>query len=330
MIVAHNLPAMNGLNQLTKNTKSKRSSMEKLSSGFQINRAADDAAGLSISEKMRNQIRGLNQSVKNAEDGISLIKTADGAMGSIHSILQRVRELAVKAANDTNASDDRQAIQEEIDNIVLEIDTIVDKTKFNGRDIFSHQNWREHEGTLSNSSRTDIPLSSVYDPSTGSNYNIDVSEYTWHAAKMDEEFVKKVGAANAKDDTLFLQVGANAGEDMKLYRYAISSTSLFMDEMDVSSHAKALDAIARVDAAVKMVSEVRSYYGAMENRLEYTINNLQNYSENLTNAESTIRDTDMATMMTQFSKESILEQAAQAMLSQSSQSTQGVLALIQG
>lgn len=197
MIVAHNLPAMNGLNQLTKNTKSKRSSMEKLSSGFQINWAADDAAGLSISEKMRNQIRGLNQSVKNAEDGISLIKTADGAMGSIHSILERVRELAVKAANDTNASDDRQAIQEEINN-------------------------------------------------------------------------------------------------------------------------------------VKMVSEVRSYYGAMENRLEHTINNLQNYSENLTNAESTICDTDMATMMTQFSKESILEQAAQAMLSQSSQSTQGVLALIQG
>lgn len=146
---------------------------------------------------MRNQIRGLNQSVKNAEDGISLIKTADGAMGSIHSILERVRELAVKAANDTNASDDRQAIQEEINN-------------------------------------------------------------------------------------------------------------------------------------VKMVSEVRSYYGAMENRLEHTINNLQNYSENLTNAESTICDTDMATMMTQFSKESILEQAAQAMLSQSSQSTQGVLALIQG
>ena len=329
MIVAHNLSAMSGLTQLNKNTKAKRNSMEKLSSGYQVNRAADDAAGLSISEKMRNQIRGLNQSVKNAEDGISLIKTADGAMGSIQDILKRVRELAVKAANDTNASDDRQAIQEEIDSITLEIDNIIENAKFNGRDIFSHQNWRENDGSLSSSSRTDIPLVRTYDAS-GASYDIDVSEFTWHAARMDEDFVNKVGASNAKDDTLYLQVGANAGEDMKLYRYAISSSSLFMDSIDVGNHVKSIDAIAKVDAAVKMVSEVRSYYGAAQNRLEHTINNLENYSENLTDAESQIRDTDMATMMAKYSKENILEQAAQAMLSQASQSTQGVLSLIQG
>ena len=140
MVITHNLQAMNGNRQLNINSKSKRVSMEKLSSGYQVNRAADDAAGLSISEKMRNQIRGLDQSVKNAEDGISFIKTADGAMQSVQNILGRVRELAVQAANDVNASDDRAAIQSEIDEITAQIDDIIEKTKFNGKNVFSHQN----------------------------------------------------------------------------------------------------------------------------------------------------------------------------------------------
>ena len=248
MVVQHNLQAANTNRMLGQNVKAVSKSTEKLSSGYQVNRAADDAAGLSISEKMRNQIRGINQAVKNSEDGVSLIQTAEGNMNEIHSILQRMGELATKAANDVNASDDRQAIDDEMTQLRDEINSIAKKAAFNGTKLL-----------------------------TGS----------------------------FKDKQL--QVGAVAGENMSI---TISS-------------------MTAISKAIKDVSTARSKLGAIQNRLNYTINNLENYSENLTAAESQIRDTDMATEMTNYTKNNILQQAAQSMLAQSNQSTQGVLSLLQ-
>ena len=240
MVVQHNLQAANTNRMLGANVKAVSKSTEKLSSGYQVNRAADDAAGLSISEKMRNQIRGINQSVKNAEDGVSLIQTAEGNMSEIHSILQRMGELATKAANDVNASVDRKAIQDEMGELAKEIDSISTKAAFNGTKLLN-------------------------------------------------------GHFSGKQ----LQVGAVKGENMEITIKKMS------------------------------VSMQRAGLGALQNRLEYTIDNLENYSENLTSAESQIRDTDMATEMTNYTKNNILQQAAQSMLAQANQSTQGVLSLLQ-
>jgi flagellin len=274
MVVQHNLQAANTNRMLGTNVKAVTKSTEKLSSGYAVNRAADDAAGLSISEKMRNQIRGLNQAVKNAEDGVSLIQTAEGNMNEIHSILQRMGELATKAANDVNASDDRTSIQNEIDELTEEIDSISKKAAFNGTYLLT--------GSFANKN---------------------------------------------------LQVGANNGERMTISISAMSATKLGVKtasgNLSVSSHDKASSAMSKITAAIKTVSAARSKLGAKQNRLEYTINNLENYSENLTSAESQIRDTDMATEMTNYTKNNILQQAAQSMLAQANQSTQGVLSLLQ-
>jgi flagellin len=270
MVVQHNLQAANTNRMLGSNVKAVTKSTEKLSSGYAVNRAADDAAGLSISEKMRNQIRGLNQAVDNAEDGVSLIQTAEGNMNEIHSILQRMGELATKAANDVNATDDRQAIQDEIDELSAEIDSISAKAAFNGTKLL-----------------------------TGS--------YTG----------KK------------LQVGANSGETMDIDISKMDAATLDVKTLNVKSHDNASSAMTKITAAISTVSAARSKLGAKQNRLEYTINNLENYSENLTSAESQIRDTDMATEMTNYTKNNILQQAAQSMLAQANQSTQGVLSLLQ-
>ena len=270
MVVQHNLQAANTNRMLGGNVKAVQKSTEKLSSGYQVNRAADDAAGLSISEKMRNQIRGINQAVKNSEDGVSLIQTAEGNMNEIHSILQRMGELATKAANDVNASDDRTAIQNEIDQLSEEITSISKKAAFNGTKLL-----------------------------TGS-------------------FTNK-----------YLQVGAVKGEEMKISISSMSASKLQVHNLTVSSHATAGSAMTKITAAIKTVSAARSKLGAIQNRLNYTINNLENYSENLTAAESQIRDTDMATEMTNYTKNNILQQAAQSMLAQANQSTQGVLSLLQ-
>ncbi len=284
MVVQHNLQAANTNRMLGANVKAVSKSTEKLSSGYQVNRAADDAAGLSISEKMRNQIRGINQSVKNAEDGVSLIQTAEGNMSEIHSILQRMGELATKAANDVNASVDRKAIQDEIGELAQEIDSISTKAAFNGTKLLN--------GTFSNKQ---------------------------------------------------LQVGAVAGENMSITISSMSATRLFGakgsaiatntsttgTKLNMFSHAKAASAMTLITSAIKTVSAARSLLGAKQNRLEYTIDNLENYSENLTSAESQIRDTDMATEMTNYTKNNILQQAAQSMLAQANQSTQGVLSLLQ-
>ncbi len=274
MVVQHNMQAVNTNRMLGQNVKAVAKSTEKLSSGYAVNRAADDAAGLSISEKMRNQIRGLNQAVKNAEDGISLIQTAEGNMNEIHSILQRMGELAIKARNDVNASEDRSTIQDEIKQLKEEICSITKKAEFNGTKLLD-------------------------------------------------------GSMSLKNSGKQLQVGANQGE---LLRISISGTSLKklgLKATSVSTAKAASAAIAQIQSAIKMVSAQRSLLGAIQNRLEYTINNLENYSENLTSAESNIRDTDMATEMVNYSKNNILQQAAQSMLSQANQATQSVLNLLQ-
>ena len=271
MVVQHNLQAANTNRMLGQNVKAVQKSTEKLSSGYQVNRAADDAAGLSISEKMRNQIRGINQAVKNSEDGISLIQTAEGNMNEIHSILQRMGELATKAANDVNATEDRTAIKDEMDQLTKEIDSISEKAAFNGTKLL-----------------------------TGSFKNKQ------------------------------LQVGAVAGENLEITISAMSAKAIGVSSLKVSTHAASSSSMTKISEAIKKVSAARSKLGAIQNRLDYTINNLKNYSENLTSAESQIRDTDMATEMTNYSKNNILQQAAQSMLAQANQSTQGVLSLLQG
>lgn len=271
MVVQHNLQAANTNRMLSGNVKAVAKATEKLSSGYQVNRAADDAAGLSISEKMRNQIRGINQSVKNAEDGISLIQTAEGNMNEIHSILQRMGELATKAANDVNATEDRTAINDEMTQLREEIDSIASKAQFNGTRL------------------------------------------------LNGDFTSK-----------HLQVGANSGENMKISisKMTASGIGLTADKVKISTHAAASSAMTNISNAIKQVSAARSKLGAIQNRLDYTVNNLKNYSENLTSAESQIRDTDMASEMTNYTKNNILQQAAQSMLAQANQSTQGVLSLL--
>ena len=271
MVVQHNMQAVNANRMLGGNVKAVAKNTEKLSSGYKVNRAADDAAGLSISEKMRNQIRGINQAVKNSEDGQYLIQTAEGNMNEIHSILQRMGELANKAANDVNASEDRTSIQDEIDQLVSEIDSISSKAQFNGTYLL----------------------------------NGDMSGGKW------------------------LQVGANSGEEMGITIASMDSTILGVNALSVDSHSNASNAMSAITQAIKSVSASRSKLGAIQNRLDYTINNLENYSENLTSAESNIRDTDMATEMVNYSKNNILQQAAQSMLAQANQSNQGVLSLLQ-
>lgn len=287
MVVQHNLQAANTNRMLGANVKAVSKSTEKLSSGYQVNRAADDAAGLSISEKMRNQIRGINQSVKNAEDGVSLIQTAEGNMSEIHSILQRMGELATKAANDVNASVDRKAIQDEIGELAKEIDSISTKAAFNGTKLLN--------GSFSNKQ---LQVGAV----AGENMAITISSMS--ASRL----------FGAKGSVIALNTSTTTGAGKKLNMF---------------SHASASSAMTLITSAIKTVSAARSLLGAKQNRLEYTIDNLENYSENLTSAESQIRDTDMATEMTNYTKNNILQQAAQSMLAQANQSTQGVLSLLQ-
>ena len=285
MVVQHNMQAVNANRMLGGNVKAVAKNTEKLSSGYKVNRAADDAAGLSISEKMRNQIRGINQAVSNSEDGQYLIQTAEGNMNEIHSILQRMGELATKAANDVNATEDRTSIQNEMDQLTQEIDSIANKAQFNGTYLL--------------------------------NGNMD-----------DDD-------ASGKGKAKFLQVGANAGENMKINIKRMSASAIGIqgkavgESLSVSSHAAASIAMSAITTAIRQVSAARSELGAIQNRLDYTINNLENYSENLTSSESNIRDTDMATEMVDYSKNNILQQAAQSMLAQANQSTQGVLNLLQ-
>lgn len=271
MVINHNLSAMNANRQLSINNADQGKSLEKLSSGYRINRAGDDAAGLSISEKMRAQIRGLNQASRNAQDGISLIQTAEGALQETQSIVQRMRELAVQAANDTNVTVDRTAIKAEIDSLITEVNRIADKTTFNEKNLLN--------GKL-----------------TG-----------------------KVGV---------FQIGADQGTTMTISIQAMNASALSLTGFTFAVSSDAQGAITKFDTAVKTISTIRSTLGAYQNRLEHTINNLDNASENIQAAESRIRDVDMAKEMMSYSKTNILMQASTAMLAQANQAPQTVLQLL--
>ena len=270
MVVQHNMSALNANRQLgvTVNTLSK--STEKLSSGYRVNRAADDAAGLSISEKMRSQIKGLNKASSNAQDGISLVQTAEGALNEAHSILQRMNELSTQAANDPNTDVDRDAIQAEVNALGSELNRIASTTQFNTMNLLD-------------------------------------------------------GTYKAKS----LQVGSLEGQKIGLSIGSMSGDALGVTSLEVSTFDKAGSAMTKVQSAIDKISEQRSALGAIQNRLEHTVKNLDNVAENTQAAESRIRDTDMAAEMVQYSATNIIQQAGQSMLSQANSQTQGVLSLLQ-
>lgn len=269
MRVQHNMTAMNANRQLAVTTSAQAKSTEKLSSGYKINRAADDAAGLTISEKMRSQIKGLDKASSNAQDGISLIQTAEGALNEVHSILQRMNELATQAANDTNTTVDRTAVQQEIDALQSEITRVQSTTQFNTMNLL--------DGSF-----------------TGKN----------------------------------LQVGSLSKQAISISISNMDAGSLGVTGLQMSGYESAGSAMDKIQSAIQQVSTQRSALGALQNRLEHTIANLDTSSENTQSAESRIRDLDMAKEMVTYSKNNILAQAGQSMLAQANQSTQGVLSLL--
>ena len=302
MIINHNIAALNTYRQLSVNNSTTQKSLEKLSSGLRINRAGDDAAGLAISEKMRGQVRGLDQATRNAQDGISLIQTAEGALNETHSILQRMRELVDQAGSDTNNVDDRANIQKEIDQLNSEINRISNDTEFNTKKLLN--------GDLE-----------------------DVTSETGEGI----------------DNALRFQIGANANQSINLNIGKMDAEALGVDKVKVTGSieipgtdedgnttTETVDATAdnisaqlkTIDDAINQVSGQRADLGAVQNRLEHTINNLGTSSENLTAAESRIRDVDMAKEMMTFTKNNILQQAATAMLAQANAQPQTVLQLL--
>ncbi len=398
MVVQHNLTAMNSNRMLGLTTASQAKSTEKLSSGYKINRAADDAAGLSISEKMRKQIRGLTQASLNAQDGISAVQTAEGALTEVHDMLQRMNELAVKASNGTMSKDDREYVQNEVDQLVTEIDRVAETTKFNetyllkGDDtkpavtenVFKKFDVSTLNSVISDTSK--ISESNDFDSMTGK-FTLKFTSGlavggTWDgkrivddaATNTTKEEIKLADAKKAELDALNAAItnskqvtgtatadgaafGMTSAATMKQsYTYAAAidvslhvgadSTAnnrinLSIDSMSASGlhvtglkvngtdASNATAAINTISDAIQKVSTQRSALGAVQNRLEHTINNLDNVVENTTSAESQIRDTDMATEMVKYSNNNILAQAGQAMLAQSNQANQGVLSLLQ-
>jgi flagellin len=268
MIVQHNLRAMNSNRMLNVNSSTLGKSTEKLSSGYKINRAADDAAGLAMSEKMRRQVRGLTQASANAQDGVSMVQTAEGALNEVHDMLQRMNELAVKAANGTLASEDRDYVDLEVQALMSEIDRVAKDTDFNG--------------------------------------------------------IKLLNASQ----TINIQVGLAGSNTIGIELGSIGKTGLSLSG-DTKSQSNAKTMIGTVEGAIEKLNEKRAKLGAVQNRLEHTINNLDNVAENTQAAESRIRDTDMATEMVKYANNNILAQAGNAMLAQANQSNQGVLSLLQ-
>ena len=269
MVVQHNLTAMNSNRMLGLTASSQAKSTEKLSSGYKVNRAADDASGLAISEKMRRQVRGLTQASANAQDGISMVQTAEGALNEVHDMLQRINELAVKGENGTLTSEDRGYIDSEVQQLMSEIDRVASTTTFNEKNLLNG------------------------DCSSG----VD------------------------------LHVGAECGQKITLKIKSMSCKAISLS--GTTSTASASGKLnASVKKAIKNLNKQRAELGSVQNRLEHTINNLDNIVENTTAAESQIRDTDMATEMVKYSNNNILAQAGQSMLAQANQSNQGVLSLL--
>lgn len=298
MIINHNVTALNTHNKLSAASAAQSKSMEKLASGLRINKAGDDAAGLAISEKMRGQVRGLDQASRNAQDGISLIQTAEGALNETHDILQRMRELATQSANDTNTSTDRGEIQKEVDQLAKEVTRIANNTEFNTKKL----------------------LTGAADGSSTAVTNSD--SLTFHiGANADQNIELEIKAMDAKT----LGVSGSATSNVAASGTSLAATT---SGIDVSTQGAANTAITSINNAIETVSAERSKLGANQNRLDHTINNLKTSSENLTAAESRVRDVDMAKEMMNQTKNSILAQAAQAMLAQANQQPQGVLQLL--
>ena len=406
MIINHNIAALNTYNKLSTNNAATGKSLEKLSSGLRINRAGDDAAGLAISEKMRGQIRGLDQATRNAQDGISLIQTAEGALNETHSILQRMRELSVQSASDTNTSQDRSNIQKEVDQLVKEIDRIATTTEFNTKKLLDGsmgtlvstatanvlanssinsgvttatlltaltdkagntlgivtgdtvtvsymKNGALVTNTVTVSAATDIDglddadfafsmgTGGVLDAaalSTGTanavyGLTITVKDSTGNVkatpTNLLSSFQQTSAAKDARNDgQATILIGANTGQSLSVDIETMKASALGISGLKVDTQGAANVAIAVLDTAIQTVSAERSKLGANQNRLEHTINNLSTSSENLTAAESRIRDVDMAKEMMNFTKLNILNQAATAMLAQANQQPQGVLQLL--
>lgn len=392
MRINNNLMAMNTHRQLGINNGQGAKSIEKLSSGFRINRAGDDAAGLAISEKMRGQIRGLSQASRNAQDSISLIQTAEGALNESHAILQRMRELAVQSANDTNTDSDRVALQGEVKQLIGELDRIGNTTEFNTKKLLegSAKGVTEAtDGTMrvnNNSSLTLVTTTAdatvaassavngaymivrIADDGAATTYaagdykiigpdgavsthltmttnsiEITTSITTGQAtsiqvAGLDANmqvgesitlvFGKKEAASSSLGGSVMGQIGANTGQTAFISMGDMRAEALGVDVVDVSTKFGAQVAIETVQGGLEKVSSQRSALGAMQNRLEHTIKNLDTAAENLQASESRIRDVDMAKEMMNFTKNNILTQAAQAMLAQANQAPQGVLQLL--
>ncbi|MDE7313455.1 MAG: flagellin [Eubacterium sp.] len=392
MVVQHNLTAMNANRQLGITTGQQSKSSEKLSSGYKINRAADDAAGLKISEKMRSQVRGLNKASANAQDGISLIQTAEGALNEAHSILQRMNELAVQGANDTNQSIDRDAINQELEALTAELDRISETTQFNKQELLNgtFQDKKLQVGANANQSISisigkmdaksiglrDIKYFKGIDTVSYSNMSYMGAEYKYDVTKTSAEnrsafkaAVRDAGKAAFTDDmiaqgsagsvylasdgtvyatresakadgasalgSVYADAFSGAWENLLASAKTTGVTAGGFGSEDtiaaptVDNYDKANATLKAVQAAINNVSTQRSALGALQNRLEHTVANLDNVAENTQSAESRIRDTDMAAEMVEYSKNNILAQAGQSMLAQSNQSTQGVLSLLQ-
>ena len=320
MRIQHNITALNAHRNLTNNNSSVGKSLEKLSSGYRINRAGDDAAGLAISEKMRAQITGLATAQKNANDGISLVQTAEGALTEVHSMLNRMVELATQSANGTYSTANRQEMQKEINRLNEEIDRISQTANFNGTKLFtastSGVGGTGGAGT-SGQAATTITLH-VGDSHETAN-QLKVTFQAMSSSKLGlhstnpNTFAKTLGTGT-------FQVNANGND---------GANAVTINEIDLTSADAARHAISVAQAAIDMVSSMRSDFGAMQNRLDHTINNLSVQEENITAAESRIRDVDMAKEMMAYTKNNILVQSAQAMLAQANQVPQGVLQLLQ-
>lgn len=417
MIINHNMNALNAHRNMATNTSAAGKSMEKLSSGLRINRAGDDAAGLAISEKMRGQISGLEQASRNASDGISLIQTAEGALNETHNILQRMRELAVQGANDTNTSDDRVAIEEEMSQLTEEISRISETTEFNGQNLLKGTFSGEFQiGANSNqtiglqiggTSANDLGLTGgvklAFNPNNNAGklsegtYTVKKAGNDLHVVDSNDKVVGKITNANKADGKVTLADGtdinlghevtegasikfesnglqvtlakANGAKDLAAGNYKVSGTNLLngnklvgtiensniklndgkivplsdlnlkdadvtagktftVTGVDISTSDNASGAITTIDNAINSISKTRSQLGAVQNRLEHTTANLDNTAENLTSAESRVRDVDMAKEMMTFSSKNILQQAAQSMIAQANQQPQNVLSLL--
>jgi flagellin len=367
MVVQHNITAMNSNRQLGITTNAQSKSSEKLSSGYKINRAADDAAGLKISEKMRSQIRGLNKASNNAEDGVSLLQTAEGALNETHSILQRMNELAVQGANDTNQAIDRDAINQELTALTEEIDRISSTTQFNKQSLLDGQfTGKNLQVGANGGQKITLNIAAMNARAIGltnTSYQATQSYFTTN------ETVKNQKAADSATlrTSIYKRASANAdltksnvnsidGKTYSVYtvngknyqakadavkEYACMTAKAaqiqkvegakggVISAANVDTYAKANATITMVQNAINNVSSQRSALGALQNRLEHTIANLDNVAENTQSAESRIRDTDMADEMVEYSKNNILAQAGQSMLAQANQATQGVLSLLQ-